>query len=429
MTARTFRDKFTYSFPVSVGLKFLRFYFYRVQYSGFDATTCFFSVTANGHLLLKNFSAYLTLSAVDGQPASLSEEFVVPCFETEKLNVTFSPSPNSLAFVNGIEVVSMPKNMYVKHQDDSVSFINSKIPFDIPDATAFETVYRLNVGGATVANVDDTGMFRTWLDDSPYIFGGAWGTVSSRFNVTIKYSKDTPAYTAPVFVYTTSRSMGREPNINMNYNLTWNFYIDGGFNYLLRLHFCQTHLEVTEASQQVFEIFINNQTAEPLADVIYWSGGNGIPVYRDYVLLIPSGGSSKQTLWIASHPSEEVGSKFADAILNGLEIFRHNKSDGSLAVPNPEPSSSLASLKPENKQQKKGKKLSMKIVIRVSLSCTITVSLSLLLSSIFWRKKRRSYYKRKSMERRKASPLPDHASVLHWPKSKQQPTTSTMLSS
>ncbi|KAH1131000.1 hypothetical protein J1N35_002378 [Gossypium stocksii] len=120
MTARTFRDKFTYSFTVSVGLKFLRFYFYPVQYSGFDATTSFSSVTANGHLLLKNFSAYLTLSAVDGQPASLSEEFVVPCFETEKLNVTFSPSPNSLAFVNGIEVVSMPKNMYVKHQDDSV---------------------------------------------------------------------------------------------------------------------------------------------------------------------------------------------------------------------------------------------------------------------------------------------------------------------
>ncbi|TYH09412.1 hypothetical protein ES288_A07G093600v1 [Gossypium darwinii] len=121
MTARIFRDKFTYSFPVSVGLKFLRFYFYPVQYSGFDATTSFFSVTANDHLLLKNFSAYLTLTAVDVQPASLSKEFMVPCFKTEKLSVTFSPSPNSWAFVNGVEVVSMPKNMYVKHQDDSVS--------------------------------------------------------------------------------------------------------------------------------------------------------------------------------------------------------------------------------------------------------------------------------------------------------------------
>ncbi|MBA0845561.1 hypothetical protein Goarm_000064, partial [Gossypium armourianum] len=138
--------------------------------------------------------------------------------------------------------------------------------------------------------------------------------------------------------------MGSDPYINMNYNLTWNFDIDGGFNYLLRLHFCETQLQ---------------------------SGGKGIPVYKDYVLLIPSEGSSKQTLWLAFHPSEEA--KFRDAILNGLEIFKLNNSDGSLAVPNPESSSSLASVKPENKQPKKGKKLSMKIVIGVSLGCTVTL--------------------------------------------------------
>ncbi|KAG4137652.1 hypothetical protein ERO13_D07G084733v2 [Gossypium hirsutum] len=276
-------------------LKFLRLYFYPVQYSGFDGSTSFFYVTANDHLLLQNFSAYLNFSSEDNQAASLIKEFMVPCFKTEKLNVTFWPSPNSLAFVNGIEVVSMSKNMYVKHQDNSVSFVNSKIPFDIPDATAFETVYLLKVGRATVAN----------------------------------YSKDTPAYTAPAVVYTTSRTMGRDPYINMNYNLTWNFDIDGGFNYLLRLHFCETLLEVTEAGQR------------PLADVIYCSGGKGIPVYRDYVLLIPSEDSSKQTLWLALHPNEEVGSMFVNAILNSLEIFRLNKLDGSLAVPNPESTSPL----------------------------------------------------------------------------------------
>ncbi|MBA0578572.1 hypothetical protein Gorai_020849 [Gossypium raimondii] len=99
---------------------------------------------------------------------------MVPCFEIEKLSVTLSPSPNSLAFVNG-----------------------------------------------------------------------ALGIVPSRFNVTINYTKETLAYTTPVVVYTTSRTMGLEPNINMNYNLTWNFYIDGGFNYLLRLHFYETQLQVT----------------------------------------------------------------------------------------------------------------------------------------------------------------------------------------
>ncbi|TYG60769.1 hypothetical protein ES288_D07G094100v1 [Gossypium darwinii] len=325
MIARVFHETFTYSFLVSPALSFFVYISTR---------------------------AYLNFSSEDNQAASLIKEFMVPCFKTEKLNVTFWPSPNSLAFVNGIEVVSMSKNMYVKHQDNSVSFVNSKIPFDIPDATAFETVYLLKVGRATVAN----------------------------------YSKDTPAYTAPAVVYTTSRTMGRDPYINMNYNLTWNFDIDGGFNYLLRLHFCETLLEVTEAGQRVFDIFINNQTSEPLADVIYCSGGKGIPVYRDYVLLIPSEDSSKQTLWLALHPNEEVGSMFVNAILNSLEIFRLNKLDGSLAVPNPESSSSLASLKPENKQSKKGKEnlVPMKTTIGAILGCTTT-----------------------SKERRKASPLPD----------------------
>ncbi|KAG4175022.1 hypothetical protein ERO13_A11G158900v2 [Gossypium hirsutum] len=308
-------------------------------------------------------SAYLALSAENGRPASLIKEFMVPCFETEKLIVTFSPSPNSFAFVNGIEVVSMPKDMYVKHQEDSVSFVNSKIPFEIPDATAFETVYRLNVGGATVANVNDTGMFRTWRDDSPYIFGAALGTVPSRFNVTIKYTNDTPAYTAPATIYTTSRTMGPEPKINMNINLTWNFYVDGGFNYLLRLHFCETQLEVTKAGQRVFDIFINNQTAEHDADVINWSGGNNIPVYKDYVLLTPSDGHSKQTLWLALHPTKPA--RYQDTILNGLEIFRLNKSDGSLAVPNPESSSSPSPPSPSVRKNKKGCSLVMIITIAV----------------------------------------------------------------
>ncbi|PPS17710.1 hypothetical protein GOBAR_AA02860 [Gossypium barbadense] len=389
MTARVFHETFTYSFPVSPGLKFLRLYFYPFQYSGFDGSTSFFYVTANDHLLLQNFIAYLTLSSEDNQGASLIKEFMVPCFETEKLNVTFWPSPNSLAFVNGIEAVSMPKNLYVKHQDNSISFVNSKIPFDIPDATAFETVYSLNVGQATAANVNDTRMFRTWLDDTPYIFGGARGITPTRSNVTIKYSKDTPAYTAPAVVYTQSRTMGRDPYINMNYNLTWNFDIDGGFNYLLRLHFCETLLEFTEAGQRVFDIFINNRTAQKDADVIYWSGGQ-----------------NKQILWLALDPAR---SQFVDAILHGLQIFRLNKSDGSLAVPNPQPSSSHASRKPGNKQPKKGKEnlLPMKTIIGATPGCTATVLLCLLLSMIFWRKKRHSFSIRKSKERRKASPLPD----------------------
>ncbi|MBA0790331.1 hypothetical protein Gohar_014991 [Gossypium harknessii] len=95
---------------------------------------------------------------------------MVPCFKIEKLSVTLSPSPNSLAFVNGIKVVSTPKNMYIEHQDKSISFVNSKIPFSILDATTFGNCLLSNVGRPTVANADGTRMFRTWHDDSSYIF-------------------------------------------------------------------------------------------------------------------------------------------------------------------------------------------------------------------------------------------------------------------
>ncbi|KAE8723401.1 hypothetical protein F3Y22_tig00012443pilonHSYRG00002 [Hibiscus syriacus] len=141
---------------------------------------------------------------------------------------------------------------------------------------------------STVANVNDTRMFRTWSDDLPYIFGATVGTTPSRSNnITMKYTEDTPSYTASASVYPKSRTLGDDPMINMKYNLTWNFPTETGFIYLLRLHFYETHVEVSEEGQCVFGIFINNDTAEYVADM-YWSGNNDILVYRNYVLLIPS---------------------------------------------------------------------------------------------------------------------------------------------
>ncbi|XVF81720.1 hypothetical protein PTKIN_Ptkin15bG0178300 [Pterospermum kingtungense] len=147
MTARASHDKFTYSFPVTPGLKFLRFYFYAVNYSRFDGTTSLFSVTANNYLLMKNFSAFLTASDKTPAQVFLIKEFMVPVLDKERLTVTFSPSPNSVAFVNGIEFVSMPNNLYGGNQENSLPFVGSNIPFDLLSTTAFETAYRLNVGG------------------------------------------------------------------------------------------------------------------------------------------------------------------------------------------------------------------------------------------------------------------------------------------
>ncbi|OAY56943.1 receptor-like protein kinase FERONIA [Manihot esculenta] len=333
MTARIIHSKLTCTFPVLPGTKFIRLYFYPDAYSGLSTSASFFTVTANDYTLLSNFSAYLAVSAKTQAGPYLFKEFIVTVWEDQELKLTFNPSLNSFAFINGIEIVSAPDGLYTRDMDNPYTLVNSNIFFQLDNTTSLETVIRLNVGGQ---DVNDTGMFRTWRDDSEYIFGGSGLVHKWRDDVTIKYTKDTPAYSAPPNVYITKRSMGPEPLINLNYNLTWHFPVDSGFNYLVRLHFCETEDVITGIDQRVFFIFINNMTAEEEADVFFWSGGRDIPVHKDYVVAVPKGSPSNQDLWLALHPNMHSNPTCADAILNGLEIFKLNNSDGNLAGPNPE---------------------------------------------------------------------------------------------
>ncbi|KAL7232198.1 hypothetical protein ACSBR2_010260 [Camellia fascicularis] len=337
LTARIFTSKFTYTFPVSSGPKFIRLYFYPATYSNLDRSKSYFSVTAANYTLLTNFSAFLTVSALVPQQSFLVKEFILNVRDTQKLDITFNPAPNSYAFINGIEVVSIPDNFYMKGDLNRIPLVGSQQYFYIDNNAALETLYRLNVGGNDVSVNQDTGMYRPWHPDDPYIYGAAYGSVHHR-EVPILYTNETPNYTAPATVYTTARTMGDDPHINLQYNLTWIFTVDSGFRYLARLHFCEFQLQVTTASERMFSVYMNNQTADQLVDVIRLSGGNRIPVFKDYVLLVPAidGLQSKVDLWLAMHPNVDFNPKYADAILNGLEIFKLNQSDGSLAGPNPE---------------------------------------------------------------------------------------------
>ncbi|KAJ9173156.1 hypothetical protein P3X46_016320 [Hevea brasiliensis] len=412
-TARIFHSRFTYTFPVSPGPKFIRLYFYPAVYSGLNPLTSFFTVNANSYTLLSNFSAYLTVSAMNPAVSYFFREFIVTVWDNQVLNIIFTPAPKSFAFINGIEVVSMPNNLYTTDIDNRYPLVNYNTFFYFHNTTSLETVYRVNVGGRFVANVNDTGMFRTWLDDSNYIFGGATGVVHKwRDDVTIKYTNHTPAYTAPAEVYITQRTMGRVPYVNLNYNLTWFFPVDSGFNYLVRLHFCENEVDITGENQRVFSIFINHMTAETEADVMVWSGGSDIPVYRDYVVWVPEGRQSKQDLWLALHPSLNSKPRYADAILSGLEILKLNKLDGSLAGSNPElivvPSS------PDQQQSSLRKRAKSKwssivaAIIGAVIGALSTLSLSLYLLNSKW--KRQEKGPSSSGERKlpipQASPLP-----------------------
>lgn len=334
LTARLFTSPFTYSFPLGPGRKFLRLYFYPTNYAGHAASSAIFSVTAGPITLLHNFSAYQTAQALNF--AYLIQEYSLNV-SSPTLNLTFTPSTNysnSYAFVNGIEIVSMP-DFFSSSTPLLVTGNNALTQYPIEDDWAMQTVYRLNVGGQAISPTADSGLFRSWADDSPYIYGAGFGvTYSADPNVTIEYSTTLPAYIAPVDVYSTARSMGPSVSVNLNYNLTWILTVDAGFFYLVRLHFCEIQYPITKINQRVFDIYLGNKTAQEGADVIAWSGGIGKPVHEDYVVI--TSGSGLVDLWLALHPNTKSKSQYYDAILNGIEVFKLQDTNNNLAGPNPE---------------------------------------------------------------------------------------------
>ncbi|KAI5312397.1 hypothetical protein L3X38_041570 [Prunus dulcis] len=104
-------------FNLNPGQKFIRLYFYPASYPDYDPSKALFSINAGGFTLLHDFNALVT-AAASGPEEMVYKEFCMNIREEEKeesLNITFSPSkaiPDAYAFINGIEIVSMPINLY-----------------------------------------------------------------------------------------------------------------------------------------------------------------------------------------------------------------------------------------------------------------------------------------------------------------------------
>ncbi|PPE02572.1 hypothetical protein GOBAR_DD00397 [Gossypium barbadense] len=305
LTARVFRSNFTYSFPVVAGRKFVRLYFYANSYDDRNSSNALFSVTSGSYTLLKNFSAAQTSEAMNY--AFIVKEYSINV-DGDRLNLTFSlgstPS-NAYAFVNGIEVLSMPD---IYSNTDGITIVGQNSQFTIDNSTTLENIYRLNVGGNDISPSGDTAL--------PF-WGCTWSfrSCGSECDNRLWYHKMCTPLLDP---------WGQMLNV------------DSGFSYLVRLHFCEFTDNITKVNQRVFDVFLNNQTAEQGVDVIALADAVDVPVFRDYVVIVP-GGNSQQDLWLALHPDPSSKPQYYDALLNGVEIFKISDPKSNLAGPNPTP--------------------------------------------------------------------------------------------
>ncbi|KAK9924880.1 hypothetical protein M0R45_033226 [Rubus argutus] len=308
--------------------------------------------------------------------STLIREFCVNIdSQQQSLNITFLPTreiPDAYAFINGIEIVSMPTNFYyTATESKGIPYLSNQANDYIENSTALESMYRINVGGRLVSPEGDTGMYRTWNEDDPYL-----DDVSRRLSIIpltrnpeLNFSK-TPEYTAPKEVYRTGRSMGsKNKTLILSYNLTWVFPVDPDFSYLVRLHFCEFEILITSPGDRMFSFYIANQTAEKHADIILWSGGNGVPVYKDYIVYMPGQGRKKTVNLFLTLQADPNGldSKYTNAILNGLEIFKLNDTNGNLAGTNPDPPEVTPPEGSQNPKNSNKKKLTAMLAIVVGV--------------------------------------------------------------
>ncbi|KAL9322828.1 hypothetical protein ACSQ67_010881 [Phaseolus vulgaris] len=310
-TARIFRGSSKYTFPIKQkGRHWIRLYFFPFTYEKYNLSAANFTVATQDHVLF---------SSSNMQKDPVMKEYSVNV-TSDNLVITFAPSGNSTAFVNAIEVVSVPDDLIV----NEFSVLDPSLSLSELVTQALETVWRVNMGGPTVTPVNDT-LQRTWIPDQSFLLEADLATYVSNIGA-VRYEKrgSTTENTAPATVYGTLAQMNSSFDPRSNFNVTWNFDVSPGFQYLVRFHFC----DVISKSLNVlyFDVYVDSKMAA--ADVDLSLHGNnvlGVPYHKN--LVTPLAVSNK--LRVSIGPSD-LSKDFPNAILNGLEIMKMNNSMGSL---------------------------------------------------------------------------------------------------
>ncbi|GFZ20561.1 hercules receptor kinase 1 [Actinidia rufa] len=231
------------------------------------------------------------------------------------------PSINSVAFLNALEVVSVPDTLIT----DDATLVSPPGKFKGLLTQALETVARVNMGGPTVVSGNDT-LSRTWVPDQTFLVQRNLATNASNIGA-VKYPNGgATADVAPQSVYGTCTQMNSQGDPNSIFNVSWEFKVDPGFQYFLRFHFCD--IVSVSPNQLYFNVYIDSWNVAPNFDLSSLTLSIlATAYYMDFV----TAANAKSKLRISIGPSSLSISAYPNAILNGLEIMKMSNSMGSLS--------------------------------------------------------------------------------------------------
>ncbi|KAK4717208.1 hypothetical protein R3W88_015546 [Solanum pinnatisectum] len=317
-SARVFTKSSVYTISTKqIGRHWLRLHFYPVKNNNHNLKSAVFSVVANGITLLHEFS----FSRL-GEMEPLLKEYVIEIGGSSSsgdLVLTLSPASGSVAFINGIEVVSMPESQF----DFSVVPILRGPGFVVPSSVALETAYRVNMGGPKLTPRNDT-LWRMWNSDHTFLVNPASAQKVSTDPKSVKYPVGESVDIAPNWVYATAQEMADAKVIDQKFNITWTFPVEDGFVYFVRMHFCD--FVSLSLNNLIFDVYINNQTAVESLDISTKTMALSAAYFVDFVVNM-STGSNK--IFIQVGPSN-LRITPSNAILNGLEIMKMSNPSSSL---------------------------------------------------------------------------------------------------
>ncbi|KAL2247551.1 UNVERIFIED_CONTAM: Receptor-like protein kinase THESEUS 1, partial [Sesamum indicum] len=301
-SARVFSSTTYYRFDIEQeGRHWVRLHFYPLPDRNLSSASV--TVVTEDFVLLHNFS-------FDSHNGSyLFKEYLINV-TSDSLSIAFIPGNNSVAFVNAIEVVSVPDNLI----PDQAAALSPPRPFSGLSGMALETIYRLNMGGPLITAQNDT-LGRAWENDVKYLHVNSSAVNVSVDPSNIKYSDNVAREIAPNYVYATAETMGDANVANVNFNITWVFPVDPNFSYFVRVHFCD--IVSKSLNSLIFNLYINTDIALGSLDLSNQAGNLDVPYYKDFISKISA---DSNTLTVSVGP--DTSTDFINAIMNGLEIMK-----------------------------------------------------------------------------------------------------------